>query len=138
LLEVQLKSLLSSYCLTQHVSTPTKGSNTLGLVITPADTPMVQDFLLYTLVFFYHKLVLLCLGVQPTSIKDTIKRFRQLANLDPTRLISLVNNSKFVISSFNDPDSFCKQFQDDVTSILDTISLFLQPYKEIVIAIISL
>jgi len=43
LLDVQLKSVLNSYCLTQHVSTPTRGLNSLDLVITPANTPMVHD-----------------------------------------------------------------------------------------------
>jgi len=87
-------------------------------------------FLLSTLVFltiilFHSSLVYsLRFGVQSTPIRDTIKRFRQLANLDSSRLISLVNNSKIVNSSFNDPDAFCKQFHDDVRSILDIICPF--------------
>jgi len=124
LLDVQLKSLLSSYCLIQHVSTPTRYLNTLDLVITPADTPMVHDLFVVNPSVSDHKLVSLCLGVQSIPISDTLKRFRQLANLDSTRLISLVNNSKIVNSSFNDPDSFCKQFEDDVTATIDTISPF--------------
>jgi len=63
LLDVQLKSLLNFYCLTQHVSTATRGSNTLDLVISLADTLMVHDFLVVDPGISDHKLVSLRLGV---------------------------------------------------------------------------
>jgi len=125
LLEVHMRALLSSYGLVQHVRSPTRGLNILDLVITPQDSSQVCDLFVTDPGVSDHKLVSFCLAVQSSPIlKDTSRRFRHIINLNATRLISLVEKSKISNSSFNHPDPFCMQLEDDVTSILDIVAPF--------------